>query len=75
MGRELSNLQPSCHLQKQRKPSKFPTPASAALERKEELKALRQEAERLDKAQLVDWLMDELERGMRLQLQLEGGAC
>ncbi len=44
-------------------------------ERKEELKALRQEAERLDRAQLVDWLMDELEHGMRLQLQLEGGAC
>jgi hypothetical protein len=44
-------------------------------ERKEELKALRQEAERLDKAQLVDWLMDELEHGMQLQLQLEGGAC
>ncbi len=32
-------------------------------------------AERLDKFQLVDWLMDELEHGMRQQQQLEGGAC
>ncbi len=61
----------------QEAPSFWAVPSQIDLppERKEELKALREEAERLDKAQLVDWLMDELEHGMRLQLQLEGGAC
>ena len=37
----------------------------------QELEAVRAEAAQLEKADLVEWLFEEVEHGMRLQLQLE----
>ena len=41
------------------------------LECAEELDVLQAEAEQLEKADLVEWLMEALGRSMRLQLQLD----